>query len=159
MEPARNLAISFRSETASHLFQIYCGSPNFDSQLVKPGNLDLAIAELRSAIARDSQFALGHKSLPPSLVMSPFDEPDCSRQHEVHLDSGLELHRAAVLHKRFETPLANRIRCCGCQRRVAANHGKMLHRAIPAHVGFQDDRTLNVLLPCQLWILWFNPLE
>jgi len=36
-----------------------------------------------------------------------------SRQHEMDFDSDLKLHRAAVLHKRFEAPLANRIGCGG----------------------------------------------
>src|ERR1022692_3245445 len=81
------------------------------------------------------------------------------RQNEMDFDSGLELARSAVLHEGFETPLANRIGCSGCQHRVAANHRKLLHRAILSHVGFQDDLALNELLPCRLWILWFDPLE
>ena len=75
------------------------------------------------------------------------------------LDSGLKLHHLAVLYEGYETPLANRIGCSACQHGVAANHAKLLHCAIPAHFGFQDDRALNVSLPSRLWILWFNLLE
>jgi hypothetical protein len=82
-----------------------------------------------------------------------------SRQHEIDFDSGLELHRATVLHMGFEAPLANGIGCGGCQHRVATNHGELLHRAILPHLGFQNDRTLNVLLLCRLWILRFSPLQ
>ena len=74
-------------------------------------------------------------------------------------DSGLKLARTAVLHEGFETPLANRIGCSGCQHRVTANHTKLLHRAILPHVDLQDDLALNVLLPCRLWRLRFNLLE
>jgi hypothetical protein len=82
-----------------------------------------------------------------------------SRQHVIDFDSGLKPHRATVLHKRSETPLANRIECGRCQQRVPANHAKLLHRAILSYRGFQDDRALKVLLPCRLRIFRFNPSD
>ena len=84
---------------------------------------------------------------------------ELSWQHKIDCDSGLKRHGAAVLHMGFETPLGDPIGCGGCQHRVAANHSKLLHVAFLAHLGFQDDRALNVLLLCRRWIFRFNPLE
>jgi serine/threonine-protein kinase len=44
-------------------YESYLSANTYIERYDKPGNLDLAIAELRSAIARDSQFALGHAEL------------------------------------------------------------------------------------------------
>ena len=44
-------------------YESYLSASKFIERYDKPGNLDLAIAELRSAIARDSRFALGYAEL------------------------------------------------------------------------------------------------
>jgi len=44
-------------------YESYLSANKYMERYDKPGNLDLAIAELRSAIARDPQFALGHAEL------------------------------------------------------------------------------------------------
>jgi serine/threonine protein kinase/Flp pilus assembly protein TadD len=44
-------------------YESYLSASKYIERYDKPGNLDRAIAELRSAIARDSQFALGHAQL------------------------------------------------------------------------------------------------
>jgi serine/threonine protein kinase/Flp pilus assembly protein TadD len=49
--------------TQSVAYESYLSAVNLVRRYDKPGNLDRAIAELRSAVARDPQFALGHAEL------------------------------------------------------------------------------------------------
>jgi serine/threonine-protein kinase len=52
-----------RRAAVTAAYESYLSASKYIERYDKPGNLDLAIAELRSALARDSQFALGHAQL------------------------------------------------------------------------------------------------
>jgi hypothetical protein len=80
-------------------------------------------------------------------------------QHEMHLDLDVKRRRLSILHIRLESPLAHSADRGGDEQLMAANHGKIIHRALGVDANVEHDIALNVLPLGRVRILWLNLLQ